>query len=92
MGKLEIIELMNRSIHEVRGSNRLMAYLTERNIEYIKIEVNAMTPEEAQHIWAQIEPNWRGVCFRAGMGSWNSRIEWTLLLRKMTLIKNRAER
>ena len=91
MTKLEIVELMNRPILEVTGSNRLMAYLTERNIEYIRIEAEAMTPEEAKRIWDEIASNWRGVCFRAGTGSWTSRIEWTLLLRKMVLIQRKAE-
>ena len=89
--KTEIIELMDRPILEVTGSNKLMAYLTERNIEYIRIEAEAMTPTEAKRIWDEIQPNWRGVCFKAGMGSWNSRIEWTLLLRKMMLIQRKAE-
>ena len=88
---LRLRDLMNLPIIEVTGANRLMAYLTERNIEYIRIEVDAMTREEAQRIWEEIEPNWRGVCYKAGMGGMRSRIEWTLLLRKMVLIQRKAE-
>ena len=47
--------------------------------------------EQAQYIWSEIEPNWRGVCYKSGMGTWRSRIEWTLLLRKMVLIQRKAE-
>lgn len=89
--RTEVIELMNRPIIEVRGSNRLMAYLTERNIEYIRIEAEAMTQEQAKYIWSEIEPSWRGVCYKAGMARGSAGIEWTLLLRKMMLIKRKAE-
>ena len=91
MNLLRLVDLMNRPITEVTGAKTLMVYLTERNIEYIRIEVNAMSHEEAQRIWEQIEPNWRFVCYKSGTGSMRNRIEWTLLLRKMNLIKNKAE-
>ena len=86
-----LIDLMNLPITEVTGAKDLMIYLTERNIRYIRIEADAMTQEEAQRIWGQIEPNWRGVCYKAGMAKGSAQIEWTLLLRKMNLIKKKAE-
>jgi len=88
---MRLVDLMNRPIVEVTGANNLMAYLTERNIKYIRIEADAMTREQAQRIWGQIETNWRGVCYKSGMAKGSAQIEWTLLLRKMNLIKNKAE-
>ena len=88
---MRLRDLMNRPITEVTGGNNLMTYLTERNIEYIRIEADAMTQEQAQRIWEQIEANWSGVCYKSGTGTQRSRIEWTLLLRKMVLLQRKAE-
>ena len=84
-------ELMDSPFIEVGGQTRLMAYLSERNIEYVKLEVKAMTREQAQRIWTEIEPVFNGVCYRAGTGGSRVKMLWTALMRKMVLIENKAK-
>lgn len=72
----------------VRGRS-LMKVLLETPLVFIRREVEEMTPEEATEIWSHLEPFFQGVCARA---SARRRDEaWALLVRKMDLIRRRAE-
>ncbi len=82
---------MDNPITVLTRTREIMAYLSERHYLYIKKEVEEMTQEEAQRIWAAIEENWRYVALRAGNGRSNVRMQWTSLLRKMGLIENKAK-
>lgn len=72
-----------------RHGRNLMQYLTKASYHMIKREVDDMTVKEAADIWAQIEPSWIGVCARAGKGRVG--MMWSEAVRKMSLIKDKAE-
>jgi hypothetical protein len=67
----------------------LMRSITAKPFHLLKVEVDGMTDEEARNIWAQVEPFFPGVCARAS--SRRRDAAWLELVRKMQLVKLRAE-
>ena len=67
----------------------LMRSITAKPFHLLKAEVDEMTDEEARDVWVQLEPFFPGVCARA---SSRKRDEaWLELVRKMQLVRRRAE-
>lgn len=66
-----------------------MEALTRTPHQLVVKEVEDMTPEEAADIWRHIEPYYVGACARAG-GS-RAGMEWNAVVRKMSLIQEKAE-
>ena len=67
----------------------LMKVLTETPYHFIKREVEDMTPDEARDVWSHIEPFFKGVCARDS--ATKAGLKWNILVRKMTLIRRKAE-
>ena len=80
------MELENR---EKRAE--IIRYLIYAPYSSLKNEVQDLPLEKAHQIWERIKDRFPGVCFKAGMGSITVRIEWTSLMRKMMLIREKAE-
>ena len=72
----------------LRGRS-LMRKLGETSLVLLRSEVEAMSPGEAGEVWSVIEPFFKGVCSRASGRVGDAR--WLVLVRKMQLIKSRAE-
>jgi hypothetical protein len=72
----------------VRGRS-LMRVISETSLVLLQSEVEAMSPGEAGEVWAVIEPLFKGVCARASGRSGDS--SWLMMVRKMQLIRRRAE-
>ena len=70
-------------------SHSLMRSITAKPFYLLKAEVDDMTSEEARHIWAHLGPFFPGVCARAS--SRRRDAAWLELVRKMQLIRQRAE-
>jgi len=71
-----------------RGHN-LMRSITAKPFHLLKAEVDGITDEEVRDLWAQLEPFFPGVCARAS--SRRRDAAWLELVRKMQLVKLRAE-
>ena len=67
----------------------LMRDLSRKSLYLVKIEVEGMSVDEAGLLWGQVEPFFPGVCARASSRKRDS--SWLELVRKMELIRRRAE-
>ena len=67
----------------------LMRDLSRKSLYLVKVEVEGMSSEEARHVWGQVESFFPGVCVRASSCKRDS--SWLELVRKMELIRRRAE-
>ena len=67
----------------------LMRDLSRKSLYLVKVEVEGMSSEEAGRVWRQVESFFPGVCARASSCKRDS--SWIELVRKMELIRRRAE-
>jgi len=87
-GQAMTTELLNLNQNEKR--KRLMNYFADTAYIHVKKDVEELSHEEAQTRWALVKENFRGVCFRAGVGSRRVRDSWTSMMRKMVLLRDKA--
>lgn len=69
----------------------IMRHLIYTPYSSLKSEIQDLTPEKAHQLWERIKDRFPGVCFKAGMGNITVRMEWTSLMRKMVLIREKAK-
>jgi hypothetical protein len=67
----------------------LMRNITVKPFHLLKAEVDEMTDEEARDVWTRLEPFFPGICARAS--SRRRDAAWLELVRKMQLVRRRAE-
>ena len=67
----------------------LMSDLSRKSLYLVKVEVEGMSVDEAGLLWGQVESFFPGVCARASSCKRDS--SWLELVRKMELIRRRAE-
>ena len=73
-----------------QSPQRAMTFLCEHSYGQIQELVEELTPEQAGTFWTLIEDKWRGVALRSGRGG-RANMQWTRLLRKMTLFERKAK-
>lgn len=66
----------------------LVKILIDTPLFFIQKEVEDMTVDEAKDVWSHIEPFFMGVCARAG--SSRVGVKWDMLVKKMSLIREKA--
>ncbi len=67
-----------------------MIYFIETSYYFVGKDVMELTPEEAKDKWSVLKGIFRDVCLRSGMGNRQSRDKWTSVMRKMILLRDKA--
>lgn len=83
------MEMESREDREKRAE--IMRHLIYTPYSSLKSEIQDLPPEKTHQLWERIKVRFPGVCFNAGRGSITARMEWTSLMRKMVLIREKAK-
>lgn len=68
----------------------LLKYFIDTPYHLVKQDVEELTEEAAHSNWEIVKQDYYGACFRAGVGPRRSRDLWTLIMRKMILLRKKA--